>query len=172
MSLSKFSYWGSAKSAFIIEIPRSCNSPFSKRTKFNSFIQVFIEIVSLVQGLSMEKPLVSTVVLDSWKTGSARNLSLVRFSITLFLCNYLLNFFHQGPKWILWTNDKTIPRKTVGFGRFIRIFIVRKIWNIPMKFDSSSHLNWRFSVTKGLISSIEISIETFTLVEEDSVEKF
>ena len=41
-----------------------------------------------------------------------------------------------------------------------------------MKFDSKRHLNRRFSVTKDLPSSTEISNENFTFVAEDCDEEY
>ena len=56
----EFSHWGNS-----FEIPKSCNSLFSKNTQMNCFIHVSIEIL-LVKGYSIEHFLVLSLVSESW----------------------------------------------------------------------------------------------------------
>ena len=74
----------------------------------------------------------------------------------------------QSKAFNLW---QTIPFKNCWFYSLHQNLAGPKIPKGSFNFDSCRYSNSCFSVSEGLIPSIEVSVEKFVLVEENSIEK-
>ena len=155
----EFSHWGTHKQYWnslklrLFFIHKKHASFFSSRSVSKSFSFKWV----FHGKIFAFPPFVSTLI-DRWSGKVAISFGKARCSITSFLHKYLLDFFHQGLNWKLRIRGKLFPWKAVEFGPCIGILIVQKIRKSARIFDSCRQSNWLFSVTTGLISSLEISV--------------
>ena len=105
-----------------------------------------------------------------------KKLSLIHEKFDFQLHNFSVTKCSSTSFWVvkakLSTSGRQLTWLFVGFNVCIVILTVRKVRKNAMNFDSCRHSNCYFSVTTGLISSTEISVENFTLAEETSPDHF
>ena len=109
--------------------------------------------------------------LDSPGTPAVAIKNFLSVMKVVFVCNYLLSFIHQFVSRNVHFFEGGILWKIIGFATWVRI-LADYLNRISYILEASPYSNLFSSIFTRLISSIDVSMETTTLFNDDSNKKF